>query len=113
MNVYVGGDGKMHFVNSGGADSVLNFNKGKLYTITGIAKGWSGATFSADLKTVCDNWADVKEENIGYGIRSFGKLGGSGNSPGKLTKLGYVNGVFTVRVDADLNDCTIDIYFIA
>ena len=113
VNVYVGGDGKMHFVNSGGADSVLNFNKGKLYTITGIAKGWSGATFSADLKTVCDNWADVKEENIGYGIRSFGKLGGSGNSPGKLTKLGYANGVFTVRVDADLNDCTIDIYFIA
>ena len=26
MNVYVGGDGKLHFVNSGGADSVLPFN---------------------------------------------------------------------------------------
>ena len=25
MNVYVGGDGKLHFVNSGGADSVLPF----------------------------------------------------------------------------------------
>lgn len=26
MNVYVGGDGKLHFVNSGGADSALPFN---------------------------------------------------------------------------------------
>lgn len=26
INVYVGGDGKLHFVNSGGADSALNFS---------------------------------------------------------------------------------------
>lgn len=33
MNVYVGGDGKLHFVNSGGADSVLPFNPFKGYTL--------------------------------------------------------------------------------
>ena len=28
MNTYVGTDGKLHFVNSAGADSVLNFSSG-------------------------------------------------------------------------------------
>ncbi len=35
MNVYVGSDGKLHFVNSGGADSVLPFNnKPAYYTVS-------------------------------------------------------------------------------
>ena len=29
INIYVGGDGKLHFVNSGGADTALNFSSGK------------------------------------------------------------------------------------
>ena len=38
VNVYVGSDGKLHFVNSGGADSVLPFNKVS-YTDFSIPEG--------------------------------------------------------------------------
>ena len=33
INTYVGTDGKIHFTNSAGADSVLNFSKGNNYNI--------------------------------------------------------------------------------
>lgn len=51
MNVYVGeDDGKLHFVNSAGADSVLPFNSGYQYkevSLSGLQKWATGFTFNS------------------------------------------------------------------
>lgn len=94
----------------GGADPVYPFKK--MYEITGVAAGWRG-TCAVDLKTVCNNWKSIQEKDIKYGILSFDQLGGSAAQPGKLTKVSYVNGVLTLRVDADLRNCNIGVYFSA
>lgn len=47
IEVYVGNDGKLHFVDSGGADSVLPFNK---------ADSW---TLKITFKVNQNNWSDT------------------------------------------------------
>ncbi len=44
INIYVGEDGKLHFTDKDGADSVLNFSKGKTvtkYSYTGCTSGFT------------------------------------------------------------------------
>lgn len=60
VNVYVDGDGKIHFVNSGGADSVLPFSAGKAYKGTfSDTDSNRGNAIKIDLKPLIDWWGDV------------------------------------------------------
>ena len=46
VNVYVGSDGKIHFKNSAGADTALNFNKGDtvIHKSISIGNTWNNIT---------------------------------------------------------------------
>lgn len=60
IRVYVGSDGKLHFVNSAGADTVLNFSQSKVYigTFQNTTSDRDGTTVY--LSNYIDWWASVK-----------------------------------------------------
>ena len=69
VNVYVGEDGKLHFVNSGGADSALPFNFIKSFTQTISWNGrWTNSGGTATESTVIDvpENTDVKRIIINF-----------------------------------------------
>ena len=49
MKTYVGTDGKLHFVNSAGADTALNFNSGAISKIVVVCTCY--CTWSYDTRT--------------------------------------------------------------
>lgn len=69
VKVYVGNDGKLHFVNSGGADTALNFSSGKLYTGNCEYEG-------TDVYTASINLANISKSKI-LVLQSIGVSGNS------------------------------------
>lgn len=57
VNVYVGSDGKLHFVNSGGADSALPFRGGGIAYIACVS---SGGSYPNNTEYVIDKDTTVK-----------------------------------------------------
>ena len=69
INVYVGDDGKLHFVDSEGADSVLPFSSGggiKLLTTGSGNTTYDATGISGYEKLTADNFIVVKTSASGY-----------------------------------------------
>ena len=50
IKTYVGSDGKIHFVDSAGADTALNFSSGGVVnSVTGISEGYTGSSISTTV----------------------------------------------------------------
>ena len=65
MNVYVGDDGKLHFVNSGGADTVLPFNFINSFTQTISWNGrWTNFGGTATESTIISVLEDADAKRI-------------------------------------------------
>ena len=82
VNVYVGTDGKLHFVNASGADSVLNFSSGsKKLTLVKTGKhSMSGVTYT---------WDSSKPPSVIYILAFYaGNISWSPDSPDEFSYSG-------------------------
>ena len=69
INVYVGGDGKLHFVNKAGADSVLNFSSSQMLgTLSPVSYSQNGAaqqrTWQYDIASKYGGYNNITIDNI-------------------------------------------------
>ena len=73
--MYVGDDGKLHFVDSAGADTALPFSGYKMYEAT--YNGWiESATYELDLSNIISNYTELTADNfMGFAIKSFTTIG--------------------------------------
>ncbi len=76
VKTYVGTDGKLHFVNSAGADSVLNFSSGKYNNIVSRAVSFGitrtsdntntyfSQVFNVSITDICPEYGRLSKDNI-------------------------------------------------
>ena len=94
INTYVGNDGKIHFVNSGGADTVLNFSSGAKSIVLNMDNyGWSST-----IRISCESYNTLKlvdiieekhySENNGMYIKGITSTGSNTNLVGGRTGIG-------------------------
>ncbi len=95
VNVYVGGDGKLHFVNSGGADSVLPFNNKPEYYVVSTGRELAVSTYSEKSIKITIPDRDGKTAVGGYitNIRVYNSNGDLQEAP---IRCNYANKVLTV-----------------
>lgn len=99
VNVYVGSDGKLHFVNSGGADSVLPFNNKPEYHVVSAGRSINLSTYAVSSTNITIPKKPGKIAIGGYieNVRAY-------NSNGRLNEASisaiYSNGVLTVSCPA-------------
>lgn len=75
VRTYVGSDGKLHFVDASGADTVLNFSGGKKlksFVLTGTAKGSGGIYVGNSITVTCNydsngNFIGLSEASTSWG----------------------------------------------
>ena len=95
VNVYVGGDGKLHFVNSGGADSVLPFNNKPEYYVVSTGRELAVSTYSEKSIKITIPDRDGKTAAGGYitNIRVYNSNGDLHEAP---IRCDYENKTLTV-----------------
>lgn len=95
VNVYVGSDGKLHFVNSGGADSVLPFNNKPTYYTVSTGRELAVSTYSEKSIKITIPDRDGKTAVGGYitNIRVYNSNGDLQEAP---IRCNYANKVLTV-----------------
>ena len=95
VNVYVGGDGKLHFVNSGGADSVLPFNNKPEYYVVSTGRELAVSTYAEESIKITIPDRDGKTAVGGYitNIRVYNSNGDLQEAP---IRCNYANKVLTV-----------------
>lgn len=95
VNVYVGGDGKLHFVNSGGADSVLPFNNKPEYYVVSTGRELAVSTYSEKSIKITIPDRDGKTAAGGYitNIRVYNSNGDLQEAP---IRCNYENKTLTV-----------------
>lgn len=95
VNVYVGSDGKLHFVNSGGADSVLPFNNKPTYYTVSTGRELAVSTYAESSVRI--NIPDKEGKTVvgGYitNIRVYNSNGDLEEAP---IRCNYANKVLTV-----------------
>lgn len=95
VNVYVGSDGKLHFVNSGGADSVLPFNNKPAYYTVSTGRELAVSTYAEESIKITIPDRDGKTAVGGYitNIRVYNSNGDLQEAP---IRCNYANKVLTV-----------------
>ena len=93
INTYVGKDGKIHFVNSGGADTVLNFNKTSNYRISYTVTLWG----PDGLRGYCDGNLTI----------SNGKISASNTGTGNVLFEVHSGGIQAYGANISFNSITV------
>lgn len=95
VNVYVGGDGKLHFVNSGGADSVLPFNNKPTYYVVSTGRELAVRTYAESSVKITIPDKEGKTVVGGY-ITNIRVYNSNGNLEEAPIRCNYANKVLTV-----------------
>ena len=95
VNVYVGGDGKLHFVNSGGADSVLPFNNKPTYYVVSTGRELAVSTYAESSVKITIPDKEGKTVVGGY-ITNIRVYNSNGNLEEAPIRCNYANKVLTV-----------------
>ena len=109
IKTYVGSDGKLHFVNKAGADTVLNFSGAKnllnieLAVYTMAASAYYGNMYNSIIP--CEQYKKIKIRTVEDGSLTLYLYGGNGNSQNiKLLYTHSLNQTYSSEINIEEYD---------